>query len=483
MSSSATSFKEVMPLDYIYLANRGDDDGTGSGDWLDLKSCGLYKVVAKGGHTVADTDTYVDVQNYDIVTGSYTVITGDDIQAFKAGAYPQIWKGAEVTTPAAETIQGMVDSFNDQLANVEAEIYNTNSIKLASTTESDGSIAMPVSVGLADTVFETGQEDQEGNDPHVANKKSDVDVYNIFKRTAPVEAWLDRYTYAEVTGAVDTAVTPKTEDESPYSEEIQSADVLTSDLIDHETVLSFTHGSNVKQVKSIRDIQASDTVGTQHSTPLTFADHVPGDEFITLKPLAISDEDSIVFIMDQDATTKTIDIPMSRSGLINSDFPATSTSFSANDINNEEGVTFGTLPVWGKEVNDTEFADYAVWFRARNWYTAGGVTGNASMIVRAKEYGPAGENITFKLEHPTIPGQDALFTHTNTPGETEAIYYFGSDVARAISIGSGLQFAVTDEGSNIFRYTFLGAINLTPVQVGDVVLLLVYQSAMQVPFL
>src|SRR5690606_16068005 len=120
-----------------------------------------------------------------------------------------------------------------------------------------------------------------------------------------------------------------------------------------------------------------------------------------------------------DAVNKTIDVNMSRTGRVNTSFPPTGVSFSADDADNEPGVTFGTLQVWGKATNNTEFKDYAVWFRARNWYVSGGAgSGGGSMVIRSKEYGPHGENNRFRIEYPSFPDQDATVSHENNPDYT-----------------------------------------------------------------
>ena len=67
-----------------------------------------------------------------------------------------------------------------------------------------------------------------------------------------------------------------------------------------------------------------------------------------MKSTSLSPDDSIVFILDQDSVAKTIDVNMSRTGQINTSFPPTDISFSADDFDNEPGVTFSSLQVWGK---------------------------------------------------------------------------------------------------------------------------------------
>ena len=138
MSSSLATFAMLQPHDYIYITNRGDIDGSGSGSvggWADLKNCGLFKINAKGDHTLAGTDSYVEVSNIGTVAGSYSALASEDIQAYYGQTYPQLWQGKNVTNPALATISNIVNEINSDLTNVKASVFKTSSIKTTSTTE------------------------------------------------------------------------------------------------------------------------------------------------------------------------------------------------------------------------------------------------------------------------------------------------------------------------------------------------------------
>lgn len=470
MSSALDTFASLQPHDYIYIANRGDTDGTGAGTWADIKNCGLYRIKAKGSHTIAGTDSYVDVTNIDVVAGSYAVLASEDIQAFSAQTYPQLWQGKNVTNPALATTQNIVNELNNDLANVKASIFKTTSIRTTSTTETDGSIASPVSIGNAKQIFPTGVEQQLGNPSHIANRLFNKDCVSGFKRSIPTEqnVFLGRHVNTDVTGALLENTTPALPNE-PYSEVIRSA-AFDPSLTQSDDQIVFNKGSNKGHYRSIKDMQASNRIGTQQNLPRTLFDHATTDEITVMKSLAFSPDDNIVFILDQNSVDKTVVVPMSRTGRVHTLFPPSNQSCSAYDQDNEPGITFDSLQVWGKTINNTEFKDYAIWFRARNWYASGGAgSGGGSFIVRAKEYGPHGENLRFRIEHPTFPNTAALVKHNNFPDHTEAKYFFGSGAPRAIGIGSGLQFDVTSLGNDQYRYTFLGFIDLSTVVAGDVV--------------
>lgn len=485
MSATADAFAALKPGDFIYIVAR-------NAGWVSAANSGLFKINAKGNHTVAGTDTFVDVDNVGVVVESGMVIADSlDIKAFETDGFPQIWRGSYLSNPPAEPITGVVDSLNEDLAGVLATIYKSNSIKITSATEKGGSIAIPVSISNASVVFAETATAQFGNPPHIATRISDKSLVGLFKRTAPVggtNVFLGRHTYTDIKGALSADSIPDAPPFSgTYSENVESSGVLTPANVDFDDLLSFTRGNNRNQFRTVKAEIATDRVGTQQGVARTELDHVIGDEIELVRPVNISSEDSIVVVMDKDATIKTVDVRMARTGRVNSGsggntFLPTTTEFSADDQDNEPGIDFDNLTVWGKTINGTEFADYAVWMRARNWYATGGVAGSGGkMVVRSQQYGPNGEKLRFAIEYPQSSDQDPTTTFLNTPSWSIYSYFFGSGPARAAAIAAGYTIAVAgpypDESTNFpngvtstgnyYDYTF-SAGNLAPVQVGDV---------------
>jgi hypothetical protein len=234
-----------------------------------------------------------------------------------------------------------------------------------------------------------------------------------------------------------------------YSEIVESTGSLTPGNVDYDDYLSFHRGSNRNQYRTIKAKVAGDKVGTQQSTARTEIDHVIGNEVELIRPVSISSEDSIVLVIDKDPTIKTVDIQMSRTGRVNSgsglgSFSPTTTEFSAFDQDNEPGIDFNNLTVWGKTINSTDFSDYAIWMRARNWYSTGGIAGSGGkMIVRSSQYGPNGNKLRFSLKYPSSSDQDPTTTFTNTPSWSLYSYFFGSGAARPTTLASGNTIHVT----------------------------------------
>lgn len=483
MSSTVDMFAATMPADYVYITRK-------SASWLSNGNCGLYKIVAKGEHTSAGVDSYIEVLNDTITPESATMSDSSDIKAFRTDAYPQIWKASYLSTPASAAITDVVSSFNNDLINVKASIFRSKSIKLTSTTELNGGIAIPVSNGNANAVFTETDEIQKGNPPHVANRVSDSQLISYFKRSGVTvsDVWLDRSVSLDIKGSLSANAVP---DSAPYSgtysETVQSTGVFTSSKVDYDDLVYFTKGNNRNQIRAIKALIAGDNIGTQQSAPRTELDHIAGDEAQVVRSLQFSPDDSVVFILDNDATNKTVDILMSRTGIVNSgsdsmSFLPTTTQISANDYDNEPGIDFSNANVWSTSINKTDFSDYSVWMRARNWYASGGVSGtDGKMLVRSFQYGPNGEKLRFNIIHPARPDEEATTIFQNQISHSLLSYVFGSDSERPVGLTAGDTISVVgpypDDSTNFpngvtstgnfYDYTFSGG-TFASVIVGDV---------------
>ncbi|MDQ6989355.1 MAG: hypothetical protein Q9M19_05680 [Mariprofundaceae bacterium] len=428
--------------------------------------------------------------------GVHTILASEDIQIFKTSEYPQLWQGAFLTTPAAGTVQAIVDSINKDITNITASVYKTNSVKISSSSETDGNITLPVSVSNATTVFKTAQERQVGNPSHVAHKVTNKDAFTFFKRTTPTdvaaggtanrEVWLGRHTYGDQNSVLLAAAAPNTVYTSGYSESI-SASIFDESIADSDDMVFFLSGNNKRQYRSIKEILASNFIGTQQARPRTLLDHVPTDEVGLARPLQLHPNDSIVLIVDQDAVAKTIDIPLSRAGIINTDVAVSADVFSATDLDGEGGVGFDDTQVWGTATNNTDFKNYALWMRARNWYSTEGApvgpnssnTTQGSMIVRAGEYGPHGENLRFKIEYPSAANSTNSVSHQNKGASSTTTYFFGSGAGRTTGVTSGSGVKIYDVSGvttyagytfGITRYEFIATgLDFSTVLIGDVI--------------
>jgi uncharacterized phage protein gp47/JayE len=483
MSSTLDAFSSLQPGDFIYLIRR-------TSGWVSNANAGLYKIVSKGPHLTANADSYVEVLNDTIVAETVSIADSTDIKAFKTDAYPQIWRGSYAANPPAETISDLVASINTSILGVRATIFRSNSIKITSTTEDGGSISLPIVVGNAASLFTQTDSAQFGNPSHIANRVSDKSLFGMFRRSlaTATNVWLDRHTYTDIKGPLSSNAVP---DSSPYSatysETVAASGVLTPTNVGYPDILSFTRGNNRNLLRSVKAKIVTDSVGTQQGIPRTEFDHIIGDEVQLMDSLKFAADDSIVFILDKDVATKTVDIKISRTGQVNSgsnmlSFPPTTTEFSANDVDNEPGIDFSNANVWSTTINNTKFDDYAVLMRARNWYSTGGVSGlGGKLIVRSYQYGANGDKMRFNIRYPQTPNQLPTTILANTPSHSLFSYFFGSQADRITAVAVNDTISVSGpypdtstnfpngvvSTGNYFDYTFSGG-SFAGVQVGDV---------------
>jgi uncharacterized phage protein gp47/JayE len=483
MADSLGALANLLPGDFVYMTTRATA-------WLATNNTGLFKIVDKGGHTTPGVDSYVDVLNPTVTPQAVTVADPTDIQAFSTNGYPQLWLGTFTPNPPVASISDVINSINDNIVNVLATAYQSDAVKITSTTEQGGSIAIPVVMGNATSLFSATVAAQLGNPPEVANIVSSKSILTYFKFAKPSEAnaWLNRQVFVDSKGALTSDAVPDAPPySSPYSETLTSTGKLNSSYVDPDNIIAFTRGNNRDQIRSIAALLGSDQVGTQQGLARTSLDHIVGDEFEIVEPMQLSATDTVVVVLDNNPQNNTININMARTGQINSGsnagtFIPTSTEFSANDFDNQTGVDFSNLTVWGTTQNKTNFNDYAVWLRSHNWYASGGVgSGLGAMILRAAEYGPQGDAFRFNMQYPTKANQSATTSFVNTPAFTTFSYFFGSGSARPIALSGGNTITVTGpypdtttnfpagapSSGNYYDYTF-SAGTFTSVVVGDV---------------
>ena len=480
MASSISAFLKIMPTlnDYIFIAPRT----TG---WLDPANTGIFKVIAKGGHTLVGVDTYIDVLNYQIgsfASSPYTIAAADDIQAFYSTSYPQAWYGNFVTNPPSAAIQDIVDSINDNLINVKASIFKNTQIKITSITESGGSIAIPVISGNAITLFDSAVAQQSGNPPHIATRLPQQSTLSLFKRTQPITTgvWLGRSVYSDIRGAVTTSAAPGDPAINTFGEILESTGLFNPiNDVNSDDLIIVTRGDNRGHYRTIRQILSNNIAGTEFQHPNTLLDYIASyDEIGLAESLQFSDDDTLSLILDNDATNNQFNIALSRLGKVNSGSQATSfipnnTALSADDADNEAGIDFGTLSVWSKTLQNTEFQDYRVWFRARNWYATGGATsGGAQFIVRAEQYGPSGEKMQFALDYPSTANKLPSTAQIISPTGSIFKYVFGSDAPRTINLTDGMTIDVSQLTTTTFSYLFSPGADFSSVLVGDILSIL-----------
>jgi uncharacterized phage protein gp47/JayE len=241
MSNMQNAFADIQIDDYIYLVKRTS--------WLNTNNTGLFRVKAKGEHLTAGTDTYLDVCNISaIAEGPLAILSNIDVQFFTSDTYPQIWYGTDLPTPALATIQEINSSINSKLKNVKSSTYKTNSIKITSTSEKDGAISTPISIGNMTLLFPTASTNQLGNRSHIASKQTSQDLFGWLRTTPIVGTFLNRTVYGDLSGMLSTSVSPNN---ITYGEILNASNFVYANIDD--SVFTYT-GDNRSQIKPIMEL-------------------------------------------------------------------------------------------------------------------------------------------------------------------------------------------------------------------------------------
>ena len=472
-SSSLSTFMSLLPGDYIYI------NSYAPGSWLTAANCGLYKIAYKGNHTTL-ADAYIQVYNMNGVADTATVFSPYNMTAFYSDTYPQIWSASSLTVPlATASLINIVASMNAQLVNISSMVYQGDKVKSSSTSEDNGSIALAVVTGKARSLWPIDTLADFGNVSHRASKVTNKAISSYFKRTTPAvapyaTAW-GRYTYKEVTDTLTGNTISDNTGLAGYQDRFSSSQFNNASYDDY---INFIENNNKEIFKTIMSFPISGKADTQYDKLKTLFHNIGGyDYFNIFKMAELSDNDSLVIAMDKDNVYKKVDISMFRAGKVNSGsggapYLPTTNALSADDIDNEPGIDFSNSQVWSKTLTGAEFKDYAVWMRARNWYSTGGAAAtDGQLIVRSSEYGPHGEKIRFQIEYPIDENKVAEYDHTVNPDYALFTYYFGSTPQLPTGIGTGTTIAVSSLGGYSYRYTFTAvpAVNFTSVNVGDII--------------
>jgi len=480
-SNSIFTFSTILPDDYLYISYYTDNSS------FPERHTGLFKVISKGNHLVPGVDTYVQIYNINSIVDilnipiNITIKSLTDILAFSSDVYPQVWQATSMFGMlASESLSDIVDSLNSQTINIKSSVYQGNRIKVTSSTENGGSIAVAIVTGKASSYWTVDSVASYGNYSHTAVKTNDINVSSFFRRTSPIaspyqfSSSVDRYTFNELHDTLSLSTISDNSGIQGYQDRFSSTIFVNTTYNDY---INFIERDNEEVFKTIQAFPLFGKADTQYGElPTLFHNIANVDKFDIIKMSEISDNDTLVITMDGDDTYKNVDINFYRAGKINTGsnsslYSPTLNSFSADDIDNESGIDFSNAQVWDKTLTGAEFKDYAIWFRSRNYYSSGGIAaGLGKLLVRATEFGPYGDKLRFQIEYPTSESTAASYSHVVSPDNTLFTYYFGSTAAKSTGIVAGTQISVAVVGgAPAYRYTFTNIGPLPPLNFGSIV--------------
>lgn len=162
-----------------------------------------------------------------------------------------------------------------------------------------------------------------------------------------------------------------------------------------------------------------------------------GDRYILLNPLDFDFDDSIVAVLDGNASEKTFPINLYRKAITNSTMPINSNQFRAYDV--DSGATTQFSQFFGSSYS---FKNYKVLMKAKNVLDPNSLTNEDAILYRAAIWGVGGERYKVGYTYPTSANQAI--------GSSVIV---GEDVSVKISLKSGAAVPNTIDGTTEWDVT------------------------------
>lgn len=126
-----------------------------------------------------------------------------------------------------------------------------------------------------------------------------------------------------------------------------------------------------------------------------------GDRYVLLNPLDFDFDDSLVVVLDGNASEKTFPIKMYRNATTNSTMPVNSNQFRAYDV--DAGATTQFSQFFGSGFS---FKNFKALMQAKNVLDPQSATNEDAILYRAAIWGAGGEKYKVGYYYPTSPNQD-----------------------------------------------------------------------------
>lgn len=161
------------------------------------------------------------------------------------------------------------------------------------------------------------------------------------------------------------------------------------------------------------------------------------DRYYLAAPFDFGHEDSIVLILDTDASNRTFPISLFRRAITNTTMPINANEFRAYDV--DSGATTEFEQFFGASY---EFKNYKALMQAKNVIDPAGLAVEDAVLFRSAEWGRAGEKFRVGYIYPSAPS--AAITH---------IVSVADDVDIQIALKSGLAVVNTIDGTTEWDVT------------------------------
>ena len=409
-----------------------------------LPRTGLLRVIS-----VATNGSSVDLADPAPQFGTATLNgSTSKIRFFRTTGLPQL-----ITLPLGNSISSvtLASSIQSQVMGLTAVSQDNNSVKIQTTRyELSGALAIPSVCGSAVNLG-IAEGNYLSNDPHVASLES-----------------------ANLTGIPSKRLTsniPSTV--YPYSN--LSVNSAPFDFTNHNRPVLTYLGANSKLIRQpSQKVDASDLT-LRTTLPVESVGLGPDMRATTLSGVEFGQADNMVFLIDNDPSTKTFDVPMYVSATVSGPSVPSTSQF---DLIDSTGASLWSSTRW----LEYKFEDYRVWFQSKA--NMPNSTANADVRITSVSYGPNGQRIFAAINYPAQASSSVISQYTVNPSSDSISLgvFLGSGSPRIINLQPNKRIAFEAVGSAV-KYKFLPPVDLTPVQVGDLVNLqdLQFQAANRGP--
>lgn len=391
---------------------------------------GLFRVTS-----VTNNGQAVRLASPSPISGSVALNgVSNKITFFRTEGLPQL-----VTLPVNNTasLAVIAQAVLNQTIGLSADVQDDNTVRIATTRfAGDGALAIPSMTGNAINLgFTVGN--YESNDPHIASIESS-DLTGIASHRYTISA-------ADNTAPFDTF----------------NANLAPFDDESHNKPILMYLGANSKMLRQPLEKVDSDTLTLRTASP-----NQPtglGDDLsaAAMSGVEFGQADNMVFLLDNDPTTKTFEVPMYVDATVSGPSSPSTLQF---DLQDATGANLGSSSRWAGH----RFADYRLWFKAKGSLPAS--ASNTGIKLTAAQFGPNGQLITAAISYPSQDSTDAAaeFDVNPTTDTISVRAYLASDAPRSIGLLPGKTLFVDVTGSTT-KYTFLPPTDLSQVIPGDIV--------------
>lgn len=159
------------------------------------------------------------------------------------------------------------------------------------------------------------------------------------------------------------------------------------------------------------------------------------DRFYIANPLDFGSEDTAVLVVDNDASSKSFEIPFYRRAITNTSLAVNPSNFNAYDVDSGASANFSSA--FGSSF---DFSNFKVLMQAKKVLKH--QASQSSLLYRATKWGRSGEKIKVGYDYPSVPNADISSTQVVT-SEVDVRISLKSGAAIASSIDATTEWNVT----------------------------------------